>query len=289
MSEAALGLLVVDKPRGITSHDVVAQARRVTGIRKIGHAGTLDPIATGVVVLALGRATRLIRYVQDQEKEYEAFVQFGVATDTLDADGTETARARMTFDQQTLMDALLAFRGEIEQVPPMVSALKHEGKRLYELARSGVEVDRQPRLVTIHELELNDFFPGEFPSAELRVVCSKGTYIRSLADDIARSLGGRAHLLSLRRTRVGVFDLSHAVTIEGLASWASHLRDPVEAVSGLTEWRASEEEAIAVRHGRRLPSPSARDGHWAVLDREDHLLAVYRQRGREAVAEVVLA
>jgi tRNA pseudouridine55 synthase len=171
----------------------------------------------------------------------------------------------------------------------MVSALKHDGKRLYELARSGVEVDRQPRLVTIHQLELNDFFPGEFPSAEMRVVCSKGTYIRSLADDIARSLGGHAHLLSLRRTRVGVFDLRRAITIENLPSWASHLRDPVEAVSGLEEWRASEEEAIAVRHGRRLPSPSSRDGHWAVVDDEDRLLAVYRQRGREAVAEVVLA
>ncbi|HKZ19893.1 MAG TPA: tRNA pseudouridine(55) synthase TruB [Acidimicrobiia bacterium] len=289
MSETAVGLLVVDKPRGITSHDVVAAARRVTGIRKIGHAGTLDPIATGVVVLALGRATRLIRYVQEQEKEYVALVQFGVATDTLDADGAETGRAPMRFDRQVLDDALVAFRGEIEQVPPMVSALKYEGKRLYEIARSGAEVDRQARLVTIRQLELNEFFPGEFPRAELHVICSKGTYIRTLADDIARSLGGRAQLLGLRRTRVGVFDLCRAVTIDNLASWASHLRDPVEAVSGLEEWRASEEEAMAVRHGRRLPSPSSRDGHWAVVDDEDRLLAVYRQRGREAVAEVVLA
>lgn len=289
MSEAAFGLLVVDKPRGITSHDVVAQARRVTGIRKIGHAGTLDPLATGVVVLALGRATRLIRYVQDQEKEYVALVQFGVATDTLDADGTETERAPMALDQQGLTDALVAFRGEIEQVPPMVSALKHDGKRLYEIARRGAEVERPPRLVTIHELELNEFFPGDYPRAELRVVCSKGTYVRALADDIGRSLGGRAHLLALRRTRVGVFGLGHAITIEDLASWTSYLRDPVEAVSGLDEWRASEEEAIAVRHGRRLPSPAVGGGHWAVIDREGHLLAVYRQRGREAVAEVVLA
>ncbi|HJU51872.1 MAG TPA: tRNA pseudouridine(55) synthase TruB [Acidimicrobiia bacterium] len=288
MSEA-FGLLVVDKPPGITSHDVVAHARRVTGIRKIGHAGTLDPLATGVVVLALGRATRLIRYVQDQEKEYVASVQFGVATDTLDADGTETARAAMNLDEQALIQALVPFRGEIEQVPPMVSALKHEGKRLYEIARSGAEVDRRPRRVMIHELALNEFLAGEFPRAELRVVCSKGTYIRALADDIARSLDGRAHLLALRRTRVGVFGLDRAVSIEDLGSWTSYLRDPVEAVSGLEEWRASEEEAIAVRHGRRLPSPAGGEGRWAVIDDENRLLAVYRQRGREAVAEVVLA
>ncbi|MGH8958581.1 MAG: tRNA pseudouridine(55) synthase TruB [Acidimicrobiia bacterium] len=289
MTEEPFGLLVVDKPRGVTSHDVVARARKAIGIRKIGHAGTLDPLATGVVVLALGRATRLIRYVQDQQKEYVALVQFGVATDTLDADGAETARTPMSFDRQALLEALAAFRGEIEQIPPMVSALKHEGKRLYEIARSGVEVDRRPRLVTIHQLELNEFFPEEFPRAELRIVCSKGTYIRSLADDIARSLGGRAHLLDLRRVRVGVFSLDRSVALDHLDTWRSSLRNPVEAVSELTEWRASDEEAAAVQHGRRLPSPTGANGHWAVVDHDDHLLAVYRQRGREAVAEVVLA
>ena len=289
MTEEAFGLLVVDKPRGITSHDVVARARKATGIRKIGHAGTLDPLATGVVVLALGRATRLIRYVQEQQKEYVALVQFGIATDTLDADGVETGRAPMVFEAQALIDALEAFRGEIEQIPPMVSALKHEGKRLYDIARSGAEVDRLPRRVTIHRLELIEFVGGEFPRAQLRVVCSKGTYIRSLADDIARSLGGRAHLLALRRTRVGVFSVDHAVALEELDSWRSHIRDPLEAVSGLMEWRATEEEAVAVSHGRRLLAPSGGGGHWAVVDRDDHLLAVYRQRGREAVAEVVLA
>ena len=289
MSDDPSGLLVVDKPRGITSHDAVAKARQATGIRKIGHAGTLDPLATGVVVLALGRATRLIRYIQDQEKEYVALVQFGIATPTLDADGEETARVPMPFERQALIDALEAFRGEIDQIPPMVSALKHEGKRLYEIARSGDEVDRPPRQVAIHELELNDFFPDEFPRAELRVVCSKGTYVRSLADDIARSLGGRAHLLALRRTRVGVFGLDRALTLDDVESWRDHLRDPREAVATLREWRASDDEADAVRHGRRLPSPTGAEGPWAIVDRDAHLLAVYRQRGREAVAEVVLA
>jgi tRNA pseudouridine55 synthase len=170
----------------------------------------------------------------------------------------------------------------------MVSALKHEGKRLYELARAGGEVDRPPRRVAIHALELNEFFPGEFPKAELRVVCSKGTYIRSLADDIARSLDGRAHLLALNRTRVGAFGLEHALTLEDLDSWREHLRDPREAVAALREWRAADQEADAVRHGRRLPSPTG-GGPWAIVDRDGRLLAVYRQRGREAVAEVVLA
>jgi tRNA pseudouridine55 synthase len=289
VSDDPSGLLVVDKPRGITSHDVVARARKATAVRKIGHAGTLDPIATGVVVLAMGRATRLIRYIQDQQKEYVALVQFGIATDTLDADGEETARVPMPFERQALIDALEAFRGEIEQIPPMVSALKHQGKRLYEIARSGDEVDRPPRQVAIHELELNEFSSDEFPRAELRVVCSKGTYIRSLADDIARSLGGRAHLLALRRTRVGVFDLDRALTLEAFDSWKGHLRDPREAVATLPEWRASDDEADAVRHGRRLPSPPGAGGPWAIVDRDAHLLAVYRQRGRDAVAEVVLA
>jgi tRNA pseudouridine55 synthase len=289
VSDDPSGLLVVDKPRGITSHDVVARARKATAVRKIGHAGTLDPIATGVVVLAMGRATRLIRYIQDQQKEYVALVQFGIATDTLDADGEETARVPMPFERQALIDALEAFRGEIEQIPPMVSALKHQGKRLYEIARSGDEVDRPPRQVAIHELELNEFSSDEFPRAELRVVCSKGTYIRSLADDIARSLGGRAHLLALRRTRVGVFDLDRALTLGAFDSWKGHLRDPREAVATLPEWRASDDEADAVRHGRRLPSPPGAGGPWAIVDRDAHLLAVYRQRGRDAVAEVVLA
>ncbi|MGH9893629.1 MAG: tRNA pseudouridine(55) synthase TruB [bacterium] len=283
------GLLVVDKPSGITSHDLVARARKATSTKKIGHAGTLDPLATGVVVLALGRATRLIRYIQEQDKEYVATVRFGIATDTLDADGVETDRAPMSFDRHDLITALDLFRGEIEQIPPMVSALKHEGKRLYEIARTGGEVDRTPRQVTIHELELNEFDPSDFSRAELRIVCSKGTYIRSLADDLARTLGGRAHLLALRRTRVGIFGLEGALGADDLDSWKGHLRDPVEAVAGLSEWRASDEEVDAVRHGRRLPSPSNAAGHWAILDRDDRLLAVYRQRGREAVAEVVLA
>lgn len=289
MSAVVAGLLVIDKPRGVTSHDVVARARKASGIAKIGHAGTLDPMATGVVVLALGRATRLIRYIQEQEKEYLARVQFGVATATLDADGAVTDRSPMAMDRHQLEDVLHSFRGEIEQIPPMVSALKHQGRRLYEIARGGEEVERQPRLVRILELELMGLENGDYPQADLRVVCSKGTYIRTLADDIARSLGGRAHLAALRRTRVGRFTVDQALDFQEIESWQSRLRQPVEAVSQLKEWLASPEEAAAVRHGRRLPPPGGNGGPWAVVDDNHQLLAVYRSGGREAVAEVVLA
>jgi tRNA pseudouridine55 synthase len=281
------GLLVIDKPMGMTSHDVVARARRATGIRKIGHAGTLDPMATGVLVLAVGQATRLIRYLQDHAKEYRAEIQFGIGTDSLDADGTEVERVEVEFSRTQLEEKLELFRGEIEQVPPMVSALKVGGKRLYQLARAGDEVEREPRPVTIHELDLIDFTAGEFPRATIRAVCSKGTYIRTLADDIAQSLGSRGHLTALRRTRVGAIEVDGALALDELEQWESHLLDPRHAVVDLTQWSASPSEEEAVRSGRRLPLPES-TGPWAILDQEHNLLAVYRQEGSLAVAEVVL-
>lgn len=280
-------LLVVDKPKGITSHQAVAKARQATGIRKIGHAGTLDPMATGVLVLALGQATRLIRYLQDQEKEYVARVRFGIATDSLDADGTETERVAARFSEPELVGALDRFRGEILQTPPMVSAVKVDGTRLYDLARAGKEVDRAARPVTIHELRLLNFTSGEFPVAELMVVCSKGTYIRVLADDLARSLSTRAHLIELCRTRVGPLGLSVALSLDHLWTWGEHLIDPRAAVAQLATWPATPEEEASVRAGRRLPAPGGH-GPWAILDQNQELLAVYRPDGGEAVAEVVL-
>lgn len=281
------GLLVIDKPKGMTSHDVVARARRATSIRKIGHAGTLDPMATGVLVLALGQATRLIRYLQEQTKEYVADIQFGIGTDSLDADGTETARIEVEFSREELEGALDPFRGEIKQIPPMVSALKVGGKRLYELAREGEEVEREARPVTVHELDLIDFIIGPFPQAVIRVVCSKGTYIRSLADDIAQSLGSRAHLTALRRTRVGEIKVDDGLSLDQLEEWESNLLDPFRAVADLDLWQASAAEEEAVRSGRRLPLPDG-VGPWAIIDQDQQLLAVYRQQGDVAVAEVVL-
>jgi tRNA pseudouridine55 synthase len=282
------GFLVVDKPAGPTSHDVVARARAATGIKKIGHAGTLDPPATGALVLALGQATRLIRYVQEFDKEYEASVRFGIGTTTLDATGDEVVRQPLPISSADLEDALVRFRGVIEQVPPMFSALKLEGKRLHEMARAGLEVERSPRPVEIYELELTSFTPGDFPEAELRVVCSKGTYIRTLADDLAVSLGGRAHLTALRRTRVGGFHVEAALDPDTWEGWKRALVPPAAAAHGMEQLIADASVGRAVVTGRPLSS-AGKDGPLAVLDETGHLMAVYRRTGDEARAEVVLS
>ena len=282
------GFLVVDKPAGPTSHDIVARARAATGVRKFGHAGTLDPPATGVLVLALGQATRLIRYVQDFNKEYEARVRFGIGTTTLDATGDEVAREPMPISVDQLEEALGRFRGVIEQVPPMFSALKVEGQRLHEMARAGLEVERSPRPVHIFELELKSFEAGDYPEAELRVVCSKGTYVRSLADDVAVSLGGRAHLTALRRTRVGGFHVEAALDGEHWEDWEMALIPPAAAGHGMEQLMADIHERKAVLNGRPIRSPG-KDGALAVLDEDGRLMAVYRRAGDEARAEVVLS
>ncbi|MEX0667937.1 MAG: tRNA pseudouridine(55) synthase TruB, partial [Acidimicrobiia bacterium] len=207
------GLLVIDKPSGPTSHDMVARVRRVAGVKRVGHAGTLDPLATGVVVIGIGRATRLLRYVQESHKEYVARVRFGIATDSLDADGREISREPMPVTEEQVSSVLSSFRGIIEQVPPMVSAIQIGGRRLHELARAGEEVERQPRPVEVYSVDVIEFEAGDFPLATIHVECSKGTYVRVLADDIAIALGGRAHLEGLRRTRVGSFGLDLALAM----------------------------------------------------------------------------
>ncbi len=190
------GFLVVDKPGGMTSNQVVGNVRKVTGVKQVGHAGTLDPMATGVLVLALGKVTRLIKFIQDQDKEYVATALFGVATDTLDADGAVLTREPMDFDEEDLLAIVPRFTGTISQIPPMVSALKKDGRRLYELAREGEVVEREARQIEVHELEILSVGPPPYPEVEFRVVCGKGTYVRSLADDMAGVFGGDAHLTS---------------------------------------------------------------------------------------------
>src|SRR4051812_36375447 len=210
------GLVVVDKAAGWTSHDVVAKLRGVYGQRRIGHAGTLDPDATGVLLVGLGRVTRLLRYLQEAGKEYRGRVVFGVATDTLDASGAVLERTTMTVTRTQVESAARAFVGDIEQVPPMVSALKVGGRRLYELARAGEEVERAARPVHIDELVVEEVEPGAYPEATVRVACSSGTYIRTLAADLGAALGGCAHLGSLRRLRVGSFGLGEARPVEAI-------------------------------------------------------------------------
>ncbi|HKP98737.1 MAG TPA: tRNA pseudouridine(55) synthase TruB, partial [Actinomycetes bacterium] len=212
------GVLVCDKPAGLTSHDVVARVRRLAGQRRVGHGGTLDPPATGVLVMALGRATRLLPFLPTEPKHYLAEIAFGAETDTLDAAGTVTAIAAIDgVDTQRLRAAMAGFLGPQEQVPPMVSAIKVDGERLYAKARRGEEVERAPRPIVIHDLELLGLAQGERPVATVSVVCSGGTYVRSLAADLGRSLGTLAHLASLRRTAVGRFAEADAHTLEVLA------------------------------------------------------------------------
>ena len=213
MSPPLAGILNIDKPAGITSHDVIGRVRRAARMRRVGHAGTLDPLATGVLLVCLGRATRLVEYLTGQPKTYEAVIRMGQTTDTYDAEGTITAERPITFTEADLAQALTQFRGDIEQVPPMYSAIKRDGQPLYKLARQGKEVERPSRPVTIYNLDILNWQP---PLLSLRITCSKGTYIRSLAHDLGEALGCGGHIVALRRTAVGDFTLDTAVPLNDL-------------------------------------------------------------------------
>ncbi|MFQ5555643.1 MAG: tRNA pseudouridine(55) synthase TruB, partial [Acidimicrobiia bacterium] len=253
------GFLLVDKPQGWTSHDVVAKTRGTIGVRKVGHAGTLDPMATGLLVLGVGRATRLLRFVQEAPKEYVARAMFGVATDTLDADGAVLSREPLPVAAADVDSVMDRFVGPQMQVPPMVSARKVGGKRLYELAREGIEVAREPRPVVIHALEMIDFAPSDYPEVEFRVRCSSGTYVRTLADDLAASLGGRAHLTALRRTCIGSLAVDRACALDQIESaagdggWQHLLLAPRDGLVDLPSIALPADLVQAVSNGLRFP------------------------------------
>ncbi len=212
MSSQAFGIILVNKPKGMTSHDVVDVARSRLGIRKIGHAGTLDPMATGLLILLIGRATKLSNRFVEFDKEYEATMTLGKKTTTGDAEGEVIAESPIDgIDETKIREVFSRFVGEIEQVPPMVSALRYRGKRLYELARKGIEVERPPRKVTIYKLEITRI---ELPEIDFVVACSKGTYIRKLCEDIGDALGCGAYQSRLHRTRIGPFKVEDAVSID---------------------------------------------------------------------------
>lgn len=293
------GFLLVDKPKGWTSHDVVAKVRSKIG-GKVGHAGTLDPMATGLLVLGIGGATRLLRFVQGADKEYLSTALFGVATDSLDADGAILSREPLPVTAEQVSDAMDRFRGEIMQVPPMVSARKVEGRRLYELAREGKVVEREARPVVIHRLELVDFAPSEYPEVTFRTVCSTGTYVRTLADDLARAVGGRGHLTALRRVRIGALDVANAVSVEDAVAAADGgeierlIIAPADGLSDLPEIRVDDQMAAAVRNGRELPEiliPAGVDAESSIRigNRHGELIAVYRRDQIALRPEVVLA
>lgn len=281
------GVCIVDKPTGWTSHDVVARARRLLGTRRVGHAGTLDPMATGVLVLGVGRATKLLTFITGVDKTYEARITLGATTDSLDADGTVTARFDMAAPSDDELHAAAAgLVGPQLQVPPMVSAVKVDGTRLHVLAREGKEVERAARPVTVHRFDVrrtDDPFV-----VDATVTCSSGTYVRVLADDLGRRLGGGAHLSGLRRTAVGPFGLDEARPLESL-----EVLPPTEAVRHLERVVAPAEVAARVAVGQVLDRDvlgMAGDGPWAVLDDAGALLAVYGpHRGSTAKPSFVLA
>jgi tRNA pseudouridine55 synthase len=274
---------VVDKPAGMTSHDVVAVCRRQLGERRVGHAGTLDPDATGVLLVGVGSVTRLMRYLSGADKSYEGEVVLGVETATLDAAGAVTARHDMTVsidDVRGAVDGHLV--GAIEQIPPMVSALKVGGRRLHELAREGVEVERAPRPVTVTRFDVE---PTADPLVfRISVDCTSGTYIRSLAADLGHLLGGGAHLRRLRRTAVGSFVESEARPLDAL-----ELLAPRAAIRDLAAVTVDDETAARIGHGAILDRPAGgTDGPWAMLDRGGEVLAVYERHGATSVKPAVV-
>lgn len=248
------GLLIIDKPAGITSHDVVARVRRALKTKRVGHTGTLDPFATGVMVVLVGKATRLAQFLDKDEKEYEAVVKFGFETDTGDNTGQRTADSALQAEEiaERLENidwesVLQKFRGSIEQIPPMYSAKKVEGKKLYELARQGVEIERKPVTVNIAKLELIDSALRTPHSAVLRVACSAGTYIRTLAEEIGREIGVGAHLTALRRTRAGRFSIDEATRLDEVSE--ADLRPVEQAVEHLPEFVLREDRVAKTLNG----------------------------------------
>jgi tRNA pseudouridine55 synthase len=255
------GILVINKPQGWTSHDVVARVRRLTHQKRVGHAGTLDPMATGVLLVCLGRATRVAEYLMASDKTYRAAIRLGVETDTYDAEGQVVATRPVDVDEAELRSVLNKFTGEMDQVPPMYSALKRDGKPLYKLARKGLEVERAARHVTIYEIALRAWQPPDPPDrgvgfATIDVRCSSGTYIRSLAHDIGAALGCGAHLTALTRLASGSFTLEDAVTLKdlaGLEDLSGLLRPLDAALQDLTAITLDADAAQRIVMGQVVP------------------------------------
>ena len=252
------GILNIDKPIGITSMDVVRRIKRASGHKHVGHGGTLDPLATGVAPICLGQATRMMEYLIDGTREYGATVEFGVETDTFDALGTVTVRRDpSSLTRQDVERGLKSFEGTIDQVPPMYSALKRDGKRLYELARAGIEVERKPRSVKVLSIEFLEWAP---PLATLNLICGRGFYVRSLAHDLGQVLGCGGHLRSLVRRRSGPFEVSKAMTLAvaeqriGDGTWKQSLYAPDVVVGHLRAAILDKRLEEIVRHGRPLPA-----------------------------------
>jgi tRNA pseudouridine55 synthase len=281
------GLVVVDKEAGWTSHDVVARCRGIFGQRRVGHAGTLDPDATGVLLVGLGRATRLMRFLAALPKTYTTDIVLGTATSTLDASGEVLGTYDMTHVTPDQVRAAAAgLTGEIEQLPPMVSAVKVGGRRLHELARQGIEVERPTRTVTVYRFDTDPERPGVYRA---EVECSSGTYIRVLAHDLGRALGGGAHVAELRRTRIGSFGEADMRMLDHIGP--DDVLTPAGAMRDLDAVTVAPATAATIRTGLpldKVPLGAAGDGPWALLDGRGELLAVYEATGTDRIRPAVV-
>jgi tRNA pseudouridine55 synthase len=275
-------MLLIDKPRGATSHDVVDAVRRALGTRKVGHAGTLDPLATGLLVVGVGRATRLLRFISSLDKAYEGTGRLGEETDTLDADGAIVRRSAVTAGRPELDAAAAHLVGPSVQRPPAYSAVKVRGRPLHRAARAGERVDAEPRPIHVYAFDVLGFDGArEF---DFGVVCSSGTYVRSLVADVGTALGCGAHLKRLVRTRIGPFGLDAAVPPDAPGEPL-----PIErAVAHLPRSELSDEEAIAAGNGRIL-APAGIDGPYGVFSPAGRLIGIYRDDGSKARPDVILA
>ena len=279
------GLVVVDKPGGLTSHAVVGRIRRLAGTRKVGHAGTLDPMATGVLVVGVNRATRLLGHLMLTEKAYDATVRLGVTTSTDDAEGEVVATAATdSLNETDVRDAFAAFAGEIDQVPSAVSAIKVDGKRAYQRVREGEQVELASRRVTIHELIVRAVRGNQ---VDLTVRCSSGTYIRALARDAGKRLGVGGHLTALRRTAVGPFELAAARTLDDLSEAFELTSITAAARAAFPAYDLDDREATGVRFGRALDARLPAAGPVAVFAPDGEFLALYEQAGAQARAVAV--
>ncbi len=279
------GVLLVDKPAGVTSHDVVAIARRVLEIRRIGHAGTLDPFATGLLILLTGRATRLLPYLDDEPKVYEATIRFGTETDSDDATGAVTRRAPAP-GESAVRDALPALTGPLDQLPPDYSAKQVDGRRAYAAARRGAPLALQPARVTVHSWQWRAWRDGE---VDVTIACSGGTYIRALARDLGRTTNSAAHLSALRRTGAGAFRVQDAATLDALKGGAMTLRPAREAVSSMTSVALNAEQVQRVAHGMPVAADASLSApRAALLDDAGVLVAVAEREGGDWRARVVL-
>jgi tRNA pseudouridine55 synthase len=275
------GLLLVDKPRGVTSHDVVDVVRRRVGTRKVGHAGTLDPMATGLLLIGVGRATRLLRFLGALPKTYEGTMRLGVETTTLDADGDVVRETEVDVTEAQVRDAIRALVGESLQRPPAYSAVKVGGRKLYEAAREGERLEAEPRPIRVDAFDLVSF---EAPDAMFRVTCSAGTYVRVLAADVGAELSCGAHLVALRRITIGAYAVDDAVAPEGATEPL-----PLDvAVGHLPRLDLDADEAVAASHGRPL-GPAGLTGPYGVFAPDGHLIGVYEDDGPRARPQVILA